>query len=49
MQLQVSVCKLSKIDFFIFTPVNGGYSSLYVQVSTDDQLLQCEIFPKVLG
>ena len=49
MQLQVSVCKLSKIDFFIFTPLNGGYSSLYVQVSTDDQLLQCEIFPKVLG
>ena len=49
MQLQVSVCKLSKIDFFIFTPANGGSSSLYVQVPIDDQLLQCEIFPKVLG
>ena len=49
MQLQVSVCKLSKIDFFIFSPANGGSSSLYVQVPIDDQLLQCEIFPKVLG
>ena len=30
MQLQMSVCKLSKIDFFIFSPANGGSSSLYV-------------------
>ena len=29
-QLQMSVCKLSKIDFFIFSPANGGSSSLYV-------------------
>ena len=49
MQLQVSVCKLSKIDFFIFSPANGGSSSLCVQVLIDDQHLQCEIFPEVLG
>ena len=48
MQLQMSVCKLSKIDFFIFSPANGGSSSLYVQVPIDNQFLQCEIFPKVL-
>ena len=44
----MSVCKLSKIDFFNFSPANGGSSSLYVQVPIDNQFLQCEIFPKVL-
>ena len=47
MQLQMSVCKLSKIDFFIFSPANGGSSSSYVQIPTN-QFLQGEIFPKVL-
>ena len=47
MQLQVSVCKLSKIDFFIFSPANGGSSSSYVQIP-NNQFLQGEIFPKVL-
>ena len=36
MQLQVSICKLSETDFFIFTPANGGSSSLYVQVPIGD-------------
>ena len=48
MQLQMSVCKLSKIDFFIFSPAIGGSSSLYVQVPIDNQFLQSEIFLKVL-
>ena len=48
MQLPMSVCKLSKINFFIFSPANGGSSSLYVQVPIENQTLQCEIFPKVL-
>ena len=42
----MSVCKLSKIDVFIFSPENG---SSYVHVPIDNQFLQCEIFPKVLG
>ena len=47
-QLQMSVCKLSKIDFFIFPPANGGSSSLYVRVPIDNQFLQYKIFPKLL-
>ena len=48
MQLQMSVCKLSKTDSFIFSPTNGGFDSLYVQVPIDNQFLHCEVFPKVL-
>ena len=48
MQLQMSLCKLAKIDFFVCSPANGGSSCLYVQIPIDNQLLQCEIFPKVL-
>ena len=44
----MSLCQLSKIEFFIFSPANGGISSLYVEVPIDNQFLQCEIFPKVL-
>ena len=45
----MSVSNLSKIDFFIFSPANGGSSSLYVQVPIDYQLLQSQFFPKVLS
>ena len=44
----MSVCKLSKIEFFIFSPANGGSISLYIQVPIDNQFLQCENFQKVL-
>ena len=45
---QLSVWKLSKIEFFIFSPANGGSSSLYVQVPINKQFLQWDIFPKAL-